>query len=364
MEKKPGKISATMAFNYLYGGSGRNLTPEGYQDALSRLKSIDPALARRVENTLAPFLKETIFQRRKISWVNTSQGVRARLSLLPDNPHVRDDVRTIREALGMPEDHIKLSPGDEFWKEVASRVSLASVRRVVEGNLASAWHFLHNYETTRGVKSDMENGGTLTEAMKQSAIRSAHVLLGAKGVPAWLSKPPSGPAPYDQSASPLDWAVGRLLERHKLPWAAATPLSFYVLTENPDWLGHIELLSVTTSYSYYRLYETDAFNISIEGLDEFVTAADWKRIWRDHVEPLQKRLWRQRGGVPQGRRTIEVTRLHTFMPLYTAMVRERIKIPQLLANTGQRLSKAMESIDQETVRRALRDIKQLLSPEE
>ncbi len=75
------------ALEALYGDGIRDLTAEGYIEAIGHLRKADPAAARRVERLLAPMLKEKLFLRRSRAWHETSEGTRARVVLLPGNPH-------------------------------------------------------------------------------------------------------------------------------------------------------------------------------------------------------------------------------------------------------------------------------------
>ena len=65
------KPSTEEAFQALYGRGGRDLTAEGYLEALGNLRKADPAGARRTERLLAPILKERLFQRRSRGWQQT-----------------------------------------------------------------------------------------------------------------------------------------------------------------------------------------------------------------------------------------------------------------------------------------------------
>jgi hypothetical protein len=61
------------ALAVLYGSDPRDLTAEGYQEAISDLRKRDPNLARRVERALAPNLEQEIFPLRGRKWHETSQ---------------------------------------------------------------------------------------------------------------------------------------------------------------------------------------------------------------------------------------------------------------------------------------------------
>jgi hypothetical protein len=51
------RMDLNEALEILYGNEVRDLTSQGYHKALDRLRSIDKALAKRVERVLKPVLK-------------------------------------------------------------------------------------------------------------------------------------------------------------------------------------------------------------------------------------------------------------------------------------------------------------------
>ena len=348
----------------LYGSGVRDLTHEGYQEALSRLKASDSNAARQVKRILEPYLKEKIFLRKNIGWVNSSQGLRARLALLPGNPYLEADIKVVRKVLGIPKEHIKPNKDDSLWKEIASStIKPKSIRKVWEGNIVGMWHNVHTSLASgnKDVLIDEESHGSLQVTMRLSAIRSARVHFTGKDVPKWLKQIPTGEPPYDNTGAPLDRAVGRLVERHRLPWRATSPLTTYVLTENPEWIKDIELLSVSTSYSYYRLYETNTNSITVEGIDEFITSKDWQRLWEQCIKPIQEKAFRERAMKPQGRKAVDPARLKEYLPLYRKAVCQHKSVNEFVAKT-ESYDRLYERRDQETIRRALKDIDSVLRP--
>ena len=57
-------MDADEALELLYGSGVRDLTSQGYREAMERLRSFDKTLARRVERTLDPILKKRFFPKR------------------------------------------------------------------------------------------------------------------------------------------------------------------------------------------------------------------------------------------------------------------------------------------------------------
>ncbi len=350
------------ALRKLYGEGGRDLTSEGYQEALRQLRKADSAGADRVERVLAPYLKARIFRRRQREWHETSEGTRARLALLPGNPHVQADVHTIREVLGIPAGHVHAVEDDPTWKLLSKMVKPQDVRRVVEGNLVGWWLHLHR-EAAMGQMTGEEDEAGLPPELRASAVASAQVYLKASHVPAWLQRRPDGPQPYDKPSVPIDWASGRLGERHRLPWHVVVSLPFYILTQDPDWLTGLEPLQVEAAPGDSTSGDPEAFTVSVKGIDEFITHEDWDRIWTHFVKPRQEYRWKQRGMKPQGRRTVDIARLQEALPLYREMVSKGWEIKDLLGKSCKDWGADMLiDWDQETKRRVVRDLDELLVP--
>jgi len=342
------------ALQVLYGNSGRDLTAEGYAEHLHQLRKVNPTLARRIERTLEPFLTGHVFPGRKRKWDQTFEGVRARLALLPNNPHVRQDVILIRSVLGIPNNHVKATKNDTSWKEISALVQPQSIRRVLESNMAGEWHYIHCQAVLHNTINPTDSG-ILPSPFVKSAISSSRVNFKASTIPSWLQKPPSGPAPYDSNSAPVDWAAGRLVERHRLPWQAALPLVFYIITQNASFLKKIESLDIAIKYGNAPS-DNEAFTVVINNLDEFVSKKDWNRVWDRMIKPRQSRIWETRGTKPQGRRSVDISRLNEALPWYCKVVEEQKTIPDILADpsTG--------NLDQETIRRVLSDLSKLLKP--
>ena len=93
------------ALDILYGEESRDLDPEGYLDAITRLRDQDPNLAKRVETAVEPTLDEKVFTRSQISWHESSLDTAHRVALLRDNPHFRRYVNAVRRVLAIPAGH-------------------------------------------------------------------------------------------------------------------------------------------------------------------------------------------------------------------------------------------------------------------
>ncbi len=344
----------------LYGSGVRDFTSDGYVEKLSQLRKKDAAGARRVERALDDHLKQHVFPRRQREWCQTSEGIRARLALLPRNPHIQLDVRTIRDILGISADHFKACEDSPLWKEISSQAKPESVRRIFEGNIVGPWIILHRQAANSFIDDDMEDLlAHLSLEQRNSAINTSQINLRVDSVPDWLRCPPNGPELYNNTKVPIDWVAGRLVERHFLPWRAASPLALFILTENPDWITNIEPMNVEVSYDDNTLEDPDAFTITVKEIDEFVRKADWVHIWDEYILRRQRKMLEKRGKKPRGRRTVDIDRLKDNISLYNQMVFDGKLIADFLKES---ISLELDDTDQETIRRTINDLDDLLDP--
>ena len=360
-EKKPRPDDA---LNELYGDRVFDLTSEGFGNAIGKLRSRDLTRARQVERLLAPLLKERVFPRRSKPWRGSSVGTRARLALLPQNPHLQADIEFVREVLGVPDDQIK--PTDDYilWRKLEGVIRPGVHRQAVERLLAGPWLLVHRMSaqsrtlddpSARMLRPDVP-GVDLPPDLGDTAEASAQVDLTGNGMPEWLRRSPDNLDSTRRHEAPIDWASARLLERHHLPKRLAGVMVAYILTLNPDWIEGLEPLEVKVTHPGGSATDRQDFAVVVKGLDEYVTKADWGRIWETYVNPWQQEFWKARGQKPQGRRAVDLNRLKKSMPMYVEMVQDGISETELFGRPH------MES-DQETIRRALRDLRTLLEPE-
>ncbi len=354
-------ISVEKAFQVLYGGGVRDLTAEGYNEAMRNLRKVDPSKARGVERMLSNVLSVRFFPRRGRRWYETSEGTRARLALLPSNPHVELDVREIREVLGIPQNQIHAVEDDPIWKDLISFVKPQAVRHVVEGNIAGWWLYLHRQAASGQLSNtEKDNYTILSVPVRESAEKSARVSLQDTRAPDWLRLPPPTPELQQQPMAPLDLAASKLAVRHHLPLRVTTSLTFYILTLDPSWITDLPAVEVDVTYGES---DTDpaAFTVTVKGIDEFMTKADWDRVWNHYIRGRQDSIWQQRGMRPQGRRTVDVVRLKKALPLYRRIVLENVQEREIFRKVPVDWGERDLNLDQETIRRAIHDLKNLLS---
>ena len=175
-------------------------------------------------------------------------------------------------------------------------------------------------------------------------------------MPEWLRRSPDMVESPGLLEAPIDWASAALLERHHLPKRLAGPMTACVLTMNLDWIASLEPLEVEVTHPGGSYTLSRNFTVAVRGLDEYVTKDDWVRVWEAYVKPWQQEFWRGRGRRPQGRKTVDLNRLKRAMSLYVEMVQHGYGDKEMF-------EQAHLGSDQETIRRALRDLRVLLQPE-
>ena len=106
------------ALDILYREKSRDLDPEGYLDAITRLRTQARNLAKRLETAIKPTLDEQDLPRSQISWHESSLGTAHRAALLPGNPHFRRDVDAVRRVLAIPAGQVRSSPEDSVWSKL------------------------------------------------------------------------------------------------------------------------------------------------------------------------------------------------------------------------------------------------------
>lgn len=349
------------AFKVLYGGGFCDLTAEGYNEAMQKLRKVDPSKARSVERMLSNFLGMRVFPRRGRPWHETFEGTRARLALLPDNPHVELDVRAIRGVLGIPQDQIHATEDDLMWKDVRPFVKPQALRRVVEGILVGKWLHLHGQAAMGQLPDAKEDDYAILSApLRESAVGSAKVNLQVAGSLDWLWLSPLKSDLQRQPMAPIVLAASMLAVRHHLPLRVNTSLIFYILTLDPSWITGLQAVEVDVAHGEIDA-DPAAFTVAVKGIDEFMTKADWDRVWNLYVKPRQESIWKQRGMCPQGRRTKDIVRLKKALPLYRKIVLEALEEKDIFREVPVDWSERDLDLDQETLRRAIHDLRDLLT---
>lgn len=343
------------ALKILFGDQWRDLMAEGYQTALAALRQRYPSMARQVERALEPCLRKA-FPRRSKHWHDLSTGMRARLALLPENPHLVEDVHVIRSVLGIPAGEVRAKEGDRIWQQLGRYVRPELKERAVHGRVAEQWLDLHRRAALGGRPRSGARYG-LSWAARQSAIERGRLNPSASACPEWLRRPPRNREGFQV---PMEWAVARLLERYRLPEIVGAGLQMFILTQDVSWLRDINfgrcLVAPPESLPYR------GFSVTVSGLYEFVTREDWSDIWDAVVKPRQGMLMSSRGMAPAGRRTVDIERLRQGIDLCRKNKVERMRMEQALSEFAEKGSSTSEDIDLGSARRLLRDLKAVLAP--
>lgn len=353
------------ALDVLYGEEVRDFSADAFILAMHELGRRNPALAKRVARALQP-IRDQVFPRRRIPWHETSIGRRYRLALLPDNPHFRQDVAVVRGALGLPEDQIgcegdnpirvQLAKSPLFGEEGDDLIQSLAVRV-----LARRWLALHQETFCGSAPSGTTDG--LTPGAIAAARRTELVLDGLEGTDWLQAEPPAHPDCLWDGQLPLHLAAVLLLERHRLPRHICPSVMIHILTKSRDDLLGLEPEQVLTFKDAREIrVEPPSHTISVlvQGIDEYTTKADWDRIWNERVEPVLEEFWEERGQRPRGRRALGLNRLTAMLPLYESFLKLG-SIDQALV-AFQHVDMAQKDPDQETARRLIRDLRELLEP--
>lgn len=345
----------------VYGPRPWDLTTEGVAERLSDLRQRDMPLAKRFERFLRSAAGRRLFPGQAVPWQETSQGLRARLALLGKNPHLELDVRIVRQALGIPQKHLRVGPGDAVWAVKAKLAKPPAVRGLAEDELAHEWLSIHREAAAqRAFRTRLIY---LVRSAVPVAEASAAVDLATAPGPAWLRTAPA-PDGRRRGSAPIDLAVARLIERHRLPptRAAAWRLTRHLLTGNPECLIGWDL-SMTLVRSPGESLDSgyDSRMVTVVGLDAFVTREDWAEIWERVVAPRQS-LWMRSQGQPdpRGPRGVQVAALEGVLPVYKVMILNNLTVLQALRRLAERGEQIR--VDRSTVYRGVRELRLLLEP--
>ncbi|MGA8417270.1 MAG: hypothetical protein WB808_11705 [Candidatus Dormiibacterota bacterium] len=353
-----------------------------YRLALAQLRRKDYALARRVERALRTYLADRVYPRRQVPWQDTSEGLRARLLFLSENPHLELDCRDVRSALGHRPELLHGGEGDSVWFDVSPpdlgpsgssvvtdppHIQLESdaigTRQFVRRRRASEWIRVHELEATGRVDAlvsdDRLPGILLSAEAVLTARRSAHADLSHSSNPHWLRH-------GLHEGVPLDDAVACLCARHRLPCVRngviATRISEFLVTEETECLVGIELpealLEIRDSTDDVIV---GSFALKVGGIDEYVTKKDMEWICTNVIRPRQERLLRARGAEPEGNFGPQLATLQAALPLYRRIVMEGIALPDAV-KADQLAETSEEKPDRRSVARQLRELRQLLTP--
>ena len=364
----------------LYEDGYRDLSPEGYLDAMTRLRAQgrklpNPSLraqarnlAKRVETAVKPTID---FTRSQIPWHESSLGTAHRVALLPDNPHFRRDVNAVRRVLAIPAGQVRSSPEDSVWSKLTESEGLILegdfLSRTADKVLARRWMSQHQNAFDDRGPDQFADG--LTEAALASAQESAAEDLSAITDPDWLQTIPARhtSCPWHEGL-PLHHAAARLLERHRLPEHLCYWVMIYILTAREEDICDLNATKVSVIHGpgEVRVAQPEhAVAVVVEGIDEFTTREDWDRIWRDPIKPQQELFWEKRGQRPQGRRGLGLERLKQALLLYEAWIDTEgagnRSVEAALKNL-QNKGTIWDNADMETARRAIKDLDDLLRP--
>lgn len=390
---RAGRLTREEAARLLFGDGVWNFTDDEidgvapYSVALLELRRKDKALARQVERALDPYLTDRVYPLRQVPWQHTSEGLRARLRFLSENPHLELDCRDVRRTLGHTPELLYGGEGDGVWFDVpplqlgaggqhgvtvpGERVQLKSgaieTRQFVRQRRAWEWIRVHELEVSgRSREADAVVSDDRVPALRLSAEafvtakRSAQADLSHSSNPQWLRH-------GSHEGAPLRDAVARLCARHRLPYVRngviASRIKEFLVSGEVECLVGIELpealLEIGDSTAGVI---PESFELKVGGIDEFVTKKDFEWIWTNVIRPRQERLLRERGAEPRGSFGPKLAKLQAALPVYRRIVIEGIASSGAVT-ADQRAETSKKSPDRKSVTRQLRELRELLEPE-
>ncbi len=354
------------ALEALYVEEARDLSYEGYTQAMRGLRARNPALAKKVTRSLEPLRKE-LCPRSQIPWYRTSVGGRYRVALLPDNPHFSWDVALVRKALGLPKGGPLSSSVDPTRTQLAKSGLLQgeeekTIQILADRHLARKWLSLH--EVAFLGQEPREFDGELNTEIAAASRRTQLELNGLPGGE-WLEgEPPAHPdCPWDRHL-PIHHAVAHLLRRHYLPRHLCRPVMLHILTNSREDLEGLRWEGVQVFRQDGDIHmdcPEHTASILIHGIDEFTTLGDLERIWKEQIEPIRDEHWEARGQKPRGKQAPSLKRLREGLPIYRRFL--ELGSIELVLGELQQQSWPEFDRDEETVRRLIVDLQNLLEPE-
>lgn len=365
-----GTQSSADGLGELFPNALYDLTATGFQRAVVELRRSDPTRAARILRSAAPRLRN-VFRLRQVPWQDTSVGLRARLLLLDQNPHLARDAEEARVALGLkpepasipePEAIDAFLRATEKWAAKPRWASDASaVRRVAEAQRAGDWLAGHRrIALGQPCEPELDLAGVSPTALL-AAESSAQVDLNSPLNPSWMRGTVSDEAPVDH-------VVARLCDRHRLPPTSEVRahIANFLLTANESHLRGIRfsdalvaLAAIARTDSWAHAY--DSFDITVGGIDEYITQDDWMAIYSDWIRPRQARRLEQRGSQPHGRRRVDLQKLIDAVPVYREMVLKHLSLDEALHSVEQGGGGPYEKSDR-TAGRQMAELDLLLTP--
>ncbi|APH13041.1 hypothetical protein ASJ33_07670 [Dehalococcoides mccartyi] len=356
-------------------GGPAYLILDKYQPAITSLRKKDPALARRVERTLKLIFPEYFPRRKYIKWDDTYRATKARINLLPHNPYLRKDISDIRNALGLPDEQIKIPFEQKIYSDKLQllmkprknqeKVSQEEAQRIIGVEVLLEWlKVFHEVETKHQIADS-----DLPLDIRKMAIKSAEKTFNTTNFPVWLQEHLT--STVNDETSFIDKVIDLLIKRHRLPfdlyWKyAIQQLKYYLLTNNPEWVTNLGYKNIIISPTFYKGSYVTHFNATITNIDETFTFEDWTKLWNKYIKPENNALLEASGSIPQGRLPVGVdfNKLEKRIKFFEPMINNNLS-PQEIANDCPKyldLNDDEQNLEQESIVDSMKKLKTLLEP--
>lgn len=373
----------------LSGGDLIDRRPEGILELRERREE-DTDDSLRARRRVANWLAETLPQHVDIG--ESSQGRALRVEFADRNELIDEDVFAARDALGLPVLDLSTVEIEADWSayiEGFTAEELTWVGDLPEGELVSIqpetllseWLSVHSVAWA----GESASVGHLPDELYELAVQSAQADLSCESVPHWMrtcsdipgAQPESvgdsdAPAagnrapgfPLVLTRAPVMWAAMCLTFRHRLPAHVMPALRAYLLTGDKRFLSGLVALEFEIGARIKPITSTSGFGIAMSNIDEHTTEDDIDWI-RDHViMPEIRRLRKEKGLDPEGKRSASRKRVGKYLPFYTGRKARHLDFEaafERLIENGK-LFDRLGDLEKLTVKNADRDMQSIFEP--
>jgi len=276
-------VSGNYQGNQEHGRSGMNYTGWNVQQwSKSEKKSLESLLQRMLPRRIKGIERSSYFRH-------------LRVKLLTHNPYFSQDVSDLRTLFHIPAKQIT----DIDLSQFTDRKSPWDKNDTLDSeDAAGFWLEIHRHHFLKAPLGDW------VPPLPQWFTDSAHILpvFGENAQISWLKKEPSIPErfiKYFNLVIPLDRCIARLIERYQLPWLCGINLRRYIMTRRVAYLRSIFPYDIEINYVTTGIGE--AFTITVDGIDEFMTKQHWNEIFNKYIQLQQQYYWERRGEKPHSR---------------------------------------------------------------
>ena len=306
---------------------------------------------------------EIAFPRLAVPWQETSYGRRTRIEVLADNPYFASDVKELRSWLGIPPRLFEVTGEARSFVEKRHESGFEKNEAIVQTQpqceplpddtirieLLDIW--VNQYFHGRTTADNVPKIGFL-KTLLESADAAAEAWKRVHNRPDWIKN-----LAVDEVADPVLEVARTLIRRHRLPaWVTGWVWTHVVTGDSGD-LVSIPVDWVDVSAGEYE-YQEDGCDLTVYGVDEYMTKTRWLEIFDRFVEPIVQKVANKRGNLKAPASRTSADEYKKYMNLLWGHVegREPLSPESRVARGLPKLSRTAES--------RIRDLKILLTPQD